>query len=255
MKMNSYPKPAENELQEVSAETMRFMRGNYLLDEVAGKYYDLPCLKFRQAKKTILSINILPGRFDFQVIFGRAEREKFLSQRTEFPAWIQAIYDASKTYHDGKWLLIPVADLASLAAVQQLILIKKKPNRKPFGKDQAIYSSCGMRCDLCVHFTGGTISPQQGQELAERVRRVYQLDPDHEFPPCPGCSRGGISGQFTCEPLECARMKGLTDCVDCSCYPCTKATAGLPPAISWRSIAAADVTWAILPYVPYQYGN
>lgn len=41
------------ELQKVSEETMRFMRGKYVLYEVAGKYYEIDCLKFRQGKKTI----------------------------------------------------------------------------------------------------------------------------------------------------------------------------------------------------------
>jgi len=40
------------ELKKVSVETIRFMRGNYRLDEVPGKYYDIDCLKFRQGKKT-----------------------------------------------------------------------------------------------------------------------------------------------------------------------------------------------------------
>jgi len=55
----------KNELQKVSEETMRFMRGKYVLDEVPGKYYDIDCLKFRQGKKTILSINIYEDHYDF----------------------------------------------------------------------------------------------------------------------------------------------------------------------------------------------
>lgn len=40
-----------NELKKVKEETMRFMRGKYLLDEVLGKYYETDCLRFRQGKK------------------------------------------------------------------------------------------------------------------------------------------------------------------------------------------------------------
>ena len=43
------------ELQKVSSETMRFMRGTYSLDEVPGKYYDVDCLKFRPWKRHITS--------------------------------------------------------------------------------------------------------------------------------------------------------------------------------------------------------
>jgi len=52
------------ELEQVSGEPMRFMRGNYKLDEIPGKYYDIDCLKFRQGKKTILSINIHEDYYD-----------------------------------------------------------------------------------------------------------------------------------------------------------------------------------------------
>ncbi|HBN82957.1 MAG TPA: hypothetical protein DDZ89_03865 [Clostridiales bacterium] len=243
------------ELQKVSEETMRFMRGKYVLDEVAGKYYDIDCLKFRQGKKTILSINIHEDRFDFQVIFGKVEREKFEAKRDVFPQKIQDIYDNSKTFHDGKWMMIPVIDLETLEAVKQMITIKKKPNRKPFPKEQAIYSDCGHRCDLCVHYMGGTISEEFRKELKERVRRVYDLKPDEEFPPCNGCSHGGINKGFDCDQRICAKGKSVSRCTDCAEYDCGKASVGLKPAIRAKSISAEDVTWAILPYVHGQYGN
>ncbi|MCL2013825.1 MAG: hypothetical protein FWG69_02420 [Oscillospiraceae bacterium] len=74
----------KTELQKVSEETMRFMRGKYVLDEVAGKYYDIDFLKFRQGKRTILSINIHEDYYDFQIIYGKAEREKFEARLDEF---------------------------------------------------------------------------------------------------------------------------------------------------------------------------
>ena len=42
--------------EKVSLEFVKFMRGKYKLDEVAGMYYDIPCLRFRQGKKTIVSV-------------------------------------------------------------------------------------------------------------------------------------------------------------------------------------------------------
>jgi hypothetical protein len=36
--------------------------------------------------------------------------------------------------------------------------MKKKPNRKPLPKEQAIYGGCGHRCDLCVHYAGETLA-------------------------------------------------------------------------------------------------
>ena len=42
------------EIQTVSEETMRFMRGKYNLDEIHGKYYDSDCLKFRRCQTSQL---------------------------------------------------------------------------------------------------------------------------------------------------------------------------------------------------------
>jgi hypothetical protein len=242
-------------VQRISEETMRFMRGKYVLDEVPGKYYDIDCLKFRQGKKTILSINIHEDHYDFQVIFGKTEREKFEIRRDEFPQSIIDLYDKAHTFHDGKWMLIRVDTLETLEAVKKMVLIKKKPNRKPFPKEQAIYGDCGHRCDLCVHYTGKTISEEFSKELQERVRRVYSLRPDGEFPPCNGCSDGGITGKSDCDQKKCAKDKGASRCMYCAEYYCGKATVGWKPVIEVRSISADDVTWAILPYVDGQYGN
>ena len=120
------------ELEQVSGETMRFMRGNYKLDEIPGKYYDIDCLKFRQGKKTILSINIHEDYYDFQIIYGKAERAKFEARRDEFPEAILKLYDEAHIYHDGKWMLIRVDNMDALEDVKKMILIKKNPNRKPF---------------------------------------------------------------------------------------------------------------------------
>jgi len=248
------------QIKKVSEETMRFMRGKYVLDELwnAGKpespYRDE--LKFRRAGKTVLTIYVREGRYDFVVIFGKAERVKFEVQRDAFPRKIQDIYDNAKTYHDGKWMLIPVADLETLEAVKGLILIKKKPNRKPFPKERTIYSDCGHRCDLCVH--GSTISEEFREELKERIRRVYCPNNTKEefekgFFLCPGCANA--SPDNLCVQKKCVTNKGIDKCVNCKQYPCDKAMAGLRDGIQPRSILADDVTWAILPYVPEQYGN
>lgn len=247
------------ELEKVGEETMRFMRGKYVLDEVPGKYYDIDCLKFRQGKRTILSINIHHDRYDFQVIFGKAQREQFEALRGEFPQKIQDIYDGSKTYHDGKWMLVPVADVETLDAVKQLIVIKKKPNRKPFPKEQAYYSDCGHRCDLCVHYTGGTISEEFRAELKERLERVYKSgDWGENMMLCPGCRDNHFPNWDgdPCSPKKCATKNSVARCIDCGEFSNCKPQAGLRGKIEPnRSILADDVTWAILPYVHEQYGN
>ena len=211
----------QTQLQKVSEETMRFMRGKYVLDEVPGKYYDTDCLKFRQGKKTILSINIHKDHYAFQVIFGKAERERFEARRSDFPKGIQDLYDEAHTYHDGKWMLIRVEDMATLEAVKQMVLIKKKPNRKPFPKEQAVYSRCGMRCDLCIHYTGGTISDAFREELKERFVRVFgRVYDDGSGNGLMLCSGGLQKACGDCEKRSCSKERGLEGCFECGEFPC-----------------------------------
>lgn len=240
------------EFEKVKLETVKFMRGKYRLDEVAGKYYDINCLKFRQGKKTILSINIHDNHYDFQIILGKAEREKFEAQRNEFSQSIQDLYDKERTLHDGKWLLIRVDNLIDLEEVKKLILIKKKPNRKPFSKENAVYGKCGHRCDLCVHYTG--ITEEFRKTLIPHLIAVY--DVTNWDMSCTGCDTADChccgDGNELCEPLECLYIKKLNTCFDCSEYPCEQSTVGYNQ-LEHKNISADDVTWAILPYVPYQY--
>ena len=251
----------QTELQKVSAETMRFLRGNYALDEIGNGKDEL---SIYHDGKLLLTISIREDRYDFQVILTQAECQLFEMQRKDFSQKIQESYDLSKTHHNEKWLLLSVADLPTLEAVKQLIRMKEIPNRKPFPQEQAVYSSCGQRCDLCVHYTGGTISEKFRAELKERLIRVYAggIDTngywgdDMQF--CDGCHTGGLDKSFRCESLSCAAENGVTTCQKCRKHPCDKAHhfyQGLKPVIHTNTIFADDVTWTILPYVYKQYGN
>ncbi|MDR0272318.1 MAG: DUF3788 family protein [Clostridiales bacterium] len=249
------------ELQKVSEETMRFMRGKYLVDEIGD---NKNTLRFRRGGKTILTIYVHKDHYVFLLIFGKAEREKFEVVRNEFSPKIQQAYDDATTFHDGKWVHITVSDLETLEIVKPLIIYKKKPNRKPFPKEQAVYASCGHRCDLCVHYTGGTISENFRKELKERLIRVYANgigDGGYwgdDMKLCDGCHTGGLDKNFNCGSLKCATINGVGQCQKCNKYPCEKSHnfyAGLKPEIHTNTILADDVTWAILPYVPKQYGN
>lgn len=243
------------EFEKVQLEIVKFMRGKYKLDEVAGKFYDVPCVKFRQGKKTIVSINLYEDHYVFQIILGKAEREKFEAIKHEFPIEIQELYDRERTLHDGKWLLIRVDDLQTLNAVKKLILIKKKPNRKPLQREGALYGKCGHRCDLCVHYTG--ITEKFRDSLIHHLDAVYGANSDWSMR-CTGCDTAGCHchsvGNELCEPLKCVRKKMLNSCFECGKYPCNEATVGYRQ-LEQKSIKADDVTWAILPYVPYQYSQ
>ena len=241
-----------NEFDIVRLETVKFMRGKYRLDEVAEMYKGIPCIRFRQGKKTIVAIDLHDDHYIFQIVLGKAEREKFEAIKHEFPLEIQELYDRQRTLHDGKWLFIRVSDLKTLEAVKKLILINKKPNRKPFSKDNALYGKCGHRCDLCVHYT--CITEEFREMLIPHLNAVYGAsDWDMRCTGCdtPNCHCCG-EGNELCEPLKCLHMKQLNTCYDCVNYPCEQSTIGYRQ-LEYKNISADDVTWAILPYVPYQY--
>lgn len=241
------------EFEKVGLEIVKFMRGKYRLDEAAGMYYDIPCLRFRQGKKTIVSINLHKDHYDFQIVLGKAEREKFEVIKHEFPVEIQQLYDSERTLHDGKWLLIRVDNLQTLEAVKKLILIKKNPNRKPLSKENAVFGKCGHRCDLCVHYTG--ITEEFRDSLIPHLDVVYGEGSDWSMR-CTGCDTAGChchgEGNELCEPLKCLHKAQLNNCFDCKDYPCEQATVGYRQ-LEHKNISPDDVTWAILPYVPWQY--
>ncbi|MCL2299158.1 MAG: DUF3795 domain-containing protein [Firmicutes bacterium] len=177
---------------------------------------------FRDSNQTVLTIYIHKGHYDFQI-----------GEHT-----------------------VQVSDMQGLEEAKHLILAQKEPNRKPFPKESAIYSRCGHRCDLCVHYTGGSNSEEFRAMLKEHVGRVYRWKPDASVPPCLGCDHGGLNGKSDCPQIKCAAQKGLEKCQDCpeytnECSPGVGYTCGIEP----RSISAKDVTWAILPYISDQYGN
>jgi hypothetical protein len=150
-------------------------------------------------------------------------------------------------------MFIDVTSLDVLDDMKHLIMIKKKPNRKPFPKENAVYGKCGHRCDLCIHFSGGTISDEFRKELEERLIRVWNIN-DWSMR-CSGCGTSGChTNDRLCDQLKCAKEKGCDACVSCEEYPCSNATVA-SSKIEAKSILADDVTWAILPFVPKQYGN
>ncbi len=119
-------------LEQISHETMVFMRGKYCLDEIGN---GSNVLKFIQGQRTIVTIYIHEDRFTFLIVFGKKECECFALQRNEFSQYVQECYDNAKVYHDRKKISVDVNSLEQLEEVEKLILIKKKPNRKPFSKE------------------------------------------------------------------------------------------------------------------------
>ena len=64
------------------------------------------------------------------IIFGKDERARFETSRSQYSDTVQSIYDAATTYHDGKWMMVEMDDSSLLDEVMRLLAIKRKPNRK-----------------------------------------------------------------------------------------------------------------------------
>lgn len=237
-----------DDLEKVSHEAMVFMRGKYRLDEVGNGKDEL---KFKQGQKTVLTIYIHDDRYTFLIIFGKKERESFEIQRSDFPQYIQDYYDHSKTYHDGKWMFIDVSTLAQLEAVKRLILIKKNPNRKPFSRENAIYSKCGQRCDLCVHYAN--LDEDLRAIMLPQLIKMWGIT-DWNMR-CGGCySDHCYCKEEPCNAKSCASQRGCSECRNCKDFPCMKATSADYRSMIHTEVHYADeITWAILPYVPMQY--
>ena len=158
--------------------------------------------------------------------------------------------------HDDRYEMIldgetfPVTDMEAWEAVKQRILAKKAPDRIPFPKDTAVYSRCGMRCDLCVHYTGGTISDEFREELKRLVGSFWgEEDYSGDIMLCPGCFNKKDSKK--CGKHKHARKQGLNSCMECDHYPCGSCghvTMRIHPREAGNKIEADVITWALLPY-------
>lgn len=235
-------------LEKISYETMRFMRGNYCLDEIGD---GTNALKFKDEDKTVMTVYVHEDKFTYLIILGENERKSFEKRKADFSDAINGCYGRAMTLKEGKWLFIDVTTMEQWEEVKKLIQIKKEPNREPFSKDGAVYGQCGQRCDLCIHYV----------EMDEELRSVIETyltkmwNTDEWDMRCGGCdSPECYCKDEPCEAKKCANSKGLIACSNCGEHPCIKATvADSRSKIHTEVHYAEEITWGILPYVPWQY--
>lgn len=67
------------------------------------------------------------GRFILVIVLGKTEREGIETLRQILSSRTQKIYDESPTYHDGKWLALPLQSQQSLREALAILGIKRKP--------------------------------------------------------------------------------------------------------------------------------
>lgn len=86
--------------------------------------------KYRRGGKTLCALYARENCIGFMVILGKDEREKFEAGRSEYSESVQKVYDDSKTYHDGKWLMFEPVDTSMFGDFMQLLAVKRRPNGK-----------------------------------------------------------------------------------------------------------------------------
>lgn len=69
------------------------------------------------------------GRCLLLIVFGVKERDGVEVIRKQLSARVQTAYDEAMTYHDGKWLLLDIADRTVFADAERLLAVKRKPKR------------------------------------------------------------------------------------------------------------------------------
>ena len=86
--------------------------------------------KYRRGGKTLCTFYAKQGVANILITLGKTEREKVESKRGDFSESLLVLYDETKTYHDGKWLWIPIDESLAFDDIVNLLKIKRRPNRK-----------------------------------------------------------------------------------------------------------------------------
>lgn len=104
--------------------------------------YDMDCLwdhggkawtyeyKYRRGGKTLCALYARENCVGFMIILGKNERLKFEKDRANYSEEVQRIYEKTKTYHDGKWMMFTPTDTSLFDDFVRLLGIKRNPNRR-----------------------------------------------------------------------------------------------------------------------------
>ncbi|MDR1695732.1 MAG: DUF3788 domain-containing protein [Endomicrobium sp.] len=109
-----------------------YINDNYDMDQAlngGGKKW-LYEYKFRKSGKTLCAFYFKEKVLGLMIIFGKQERLKIETNKTAFSKETMNLYETTKTYHDGKWMMIELEDLSLFDDIKELLLIKRRPNKK-----------------------------------------------------------------------------------------------------------------------------
>lgn len=112
-------------------EIIDFLDKNYDFQKeifFGGKNYGV-MVRYRKDGKTLIQIFPEKDGFEVVLIYGKKEREAFESRKKEFSKYLVDIYNNTKQYHDGKWMLIRVKNSRYNKELIEMIKIKKKTKK------------------------------------------------------------------------------------------------------------------------------
>ena len=84
--------------------------------------------KFRRGGKTLCTLYMKKNVAVILFTLGKKERDKYDEIRATFTDAMNNLYDETVSYHDGKWLWVPID--FEWSDMQELLQIKRRPNRK-----------------------------------------------------------------------------------------------------------------------------
>jgi len=87
-------------------------------------------LKLQSANKTLITLYLREGYFEANIVFGKGDIEKFETARDTFGTEILELYDSVEICHGQRWLFIEMRDDNLLEDIKNMLLLKKKPNKK-----------------------------------------------------------------------------------------------------------------------------
>lgn len=113
-----------------------FIMENYNINRVwaKGGKYGKACLRYSKSGKTLCTVYLREKQSGVWIILDKEERNRFEAERDKFSAEVQEKYDATQTFHDGKWLMFDFENDSLFDEIRMLLEIKKKPNKKPSEK-------------------------------------------------------------------------------------------------------------------------
>ena len=86
--------------------------------------------KYRRGGKTLCAFYGKENTASLLIVLGKDERAKVEAILPEMTEATAKLYTETESFHDGKWLWLPLDARTSWPDIEKMLKIKRKPNRK-----------------------------------------------------------------------------------------------------------------------------